>query len=209
MRSNTVNIWFLSLQSLRSTSSKLQSRSALQNEAQVLPKALIPLVETLEPAKEQTLNTYTKRGRPKFMRFSKMPTSRGQKREIYWWFTQNYKRIIIGSLKKRTQKLSISKMDSHPLFIERRRNPQISSKSSLEIALIRLSVDRPNGVFFLVQHRFQFLCMLVGRTVCRTSGIELQKLYPPLFLALSLQIPYLICILSFCASIGAQQFRVE
>ena len=34
-------------------------------------------------------------------------------------------------------------MGSHPLFIERRRNPQISSRPGLETALIRLLVDRP------------------------------------------------------------------
>ena len=52
-------------------------------------------------------------------------------------------RGLQGSLKNSHQKINPLKMGSHPLFIERRRNSQISSRSGLEIVLTRLSVDRP------------------------------------------------------------------
>jgi len=47
-------------------------------------------------------NTHTKRGKTKFTRFDKMPTSPGQKRDILIIYTR-YKRIIIGSLKNSHQ----------------------------------------------------------------------------------------------------------
>jgi len=45
-------------------------------------------VETETSQRTQTLNhkPHTKIRRPRFTRFSKMPTSWGS-REIYWWFT--------------------------------------------------------------------------------------------------------------------------
>jgi len=97
--------------------------------------------------RKQTLNaqTHKEKGRPRFMRFGKMPISPGQKREIYWWFTQDYKRITLGSLENTLRNHSYPKMSSHPLFIERRRNPQINSKSGLEIDLTWLA-GRPTQV---------------------------------------------------------------
>ena len=71
-----------------------------------------------------------------------MPTSLGQKREIYWWFTQDYKRITIGSLKNSFRNLLTLKW-VHIFYLERRRNPQISSRSGPETALTRLPVDHP------------------------------------------------------------------
>jgi len=62
-----------------------QSRSTPPNGAQELRRALMPLVGTEISQRIQTLDhkQHTKRGRQRFMRFGKMPTSPRQKREIY------------------------------------------------------------------------------------------------------------------------------
>jgi len=68
-----------------------------------------------------------------------MPTSLGQKREIYW-YTQEYKR----SYKRFTQELtflSYPKYDLHPLFIGGEENPKIDQVGS-ELTLTRPPVDR-------------------------------------------------------------------
>jgi len=52
--------------------------------------------------------------------------------EDYYWFSQEL-----------TQKILNPKNGFNSLFIEKRRNPQISSRSGPEFILTRLSVDRP------------------------------------------------------------------
>ena len=51
----------------------------------------------------KSTNTHTKRGRVRFTRFGKMPTSLGQKRNLSMIYTR-YKRITNGFLKNTLQK---------------------------------------------------------------------------------------------------------
>jgi len=66
-----------------------------------------------------------------------------KKREIYWWFTQDRRGLQLVLSKTLTRNHPYLKMGSHSLFIERRRNSQISSRLGVEIALTRLSVNGP------------------------------------------------------------------
>ena len=84
-------------------------------------------------------HTHTKRERPRFTRFGKMPTFSGQKREIYWWFIQDIRGLQLVLSRTLTRNQPHSKMDSHPLFIRRRRKPQNSSRSGPESILTGLS----------------------------------------------------------------------
>jgi len=68
-------------------------------------------------------NTHTKRVRLRFMRFSKMPTSPGKKRDLLMIYTR-YKMITIGSHKNTLKKSLTLKNGFKSIFIEKRRNPQ-------------------------------------------------------------------------------------
>jgi len=61
-----------------------------------------------------------------------MPTFLGQKREIYWWFIQEYKRIKIGFLKNSLNKVQTLKW-VQTFIIREKKNPQMSSNSGPEL----------------------------------------------------------------------------
>jgi len=117
----------------------------------------------LEHVKNTNLKsqTHTKRGTPRFTRFGKMPTSLRHKRDILMIYTrlqEDYK-VLSRTL---TSKQPYSKMGSHPLFIKRRKNSQISSRSDPKTALTRLSVDRSVN---------QPKCTVDRAKSCKTAGL--------------------------------------
>ena len=132
-----------------------------------------------------------------------MLMSRGQKREIYWWFTQDARGLQLIFSKTLTRNQPYPKMGSHPLFIGRKRNPQNNSRSGPETVLTRLSIDcsvdhsMPSIIIGLTENvgrstpldspsscnigrppgrPIQTFCMSVGRSIDRSPIIELKTL---------------------------------